>query len=68
MASADLIMLRQKRNELLKESDWVVVKAQETNTTIPSDWKTYRQALRDITKTFSSIRDKDFKFPDKPTD
>ena len=66
MASADLIMLRQKRNELLKESDWVVVKAQETDTTIPSDWKTYRQALRDITKTFSSIHDKDFKFPEKP--
>ena len=57
-----------KRDELLNESDWVVVKAQETNITIPSEWKTYRQALRDITKTFSSIRDKNFKFPDKPTD
>ena len=28
--------------------------------------KTYRQELRDITKTFQSMSDKDFKFPDKP--
>jgi hypothetical protein len=29
-------------------------------------WKNYRQELRDITKKFKSINDKDFKFPDKP--
>lgn len=66
MSDVNLTMLRNMRNDLLKESDWVVVKAQETSTTIPSNWKTYRQSLRDITKTFSSIHDKDFKFPEKP--
>ena len=66
MSDVNLTMLRSMRNNLLKESDWVVVKAQETSTEVPSDWKTYRQSLRDITKIFSSIHDKDFKFPEKP--
>ena len=63
-----LLMLRNLRNELLQESDWVVIKAQETSTSIPSDWTTYRQKLRDITKTYQSIHDKDFVFPTKPTE
>ena len=63
-----LSMLRKLRNELLQESDWVVIKAQETSTSIPSDWTTYRQKLRDITKTYQSIHDKDFVFPKKPTE
>ena len=29
--------------------------------------KKYRQDLRDITKTFSSLDDKDFEFPTKPS-
>ena len=66
-SATKLSMLRKLRNELLQESDWVVVKAQETSTSIPSAWITYRQELRDITKTFSSIHDKDFIFPTKPT-
>ena len=41
--------IRTKRDKLLSECDWVVVKAKETNTEISSDWVTYRQALRDIT-------------------
>jgi hypothetical protein len=40
---------RAKRDSLLAESDWVVIKAQETGTEIPIEWKEYRQALRDIT-------------------
>ena len=40
---------RATRYELLQETDWVVVKAQELGTAIPSEWVTYRQALRDIT-------------------
>ena len=44
--------IRERRNRLLTESDWVVVKAKEThaNASIPSDWVDYRTALRDITK------------------
>ena len=67
-ASTKLSMLRNLRNELLQESDWVVIKAQETSTSIPSAWITYRQKLRDITKTYKSIHDKGFAFPTKPTD
>ena len=37
-ASTKLLMLRNLRNELLQESDWVVIKAQETSTSIPSAW------------------------------
>lgn len=41
--------IRSKRDRLLAETDWVVTKAKETGTTLPAAWKTYRQALRDIT-------------------
>tara|TARA_B100000963_G_scaffold356242_1_gene375979 strand:+ start:1703 stop:2011 length:309 start_codon:yes stop_codon:yes gene_type:complete len=64
----ELEQLRSERNAILTSSDWVVVKAQEKGTEIPSSWITYRQELRDITKTFKSLNDKDFKFPDKPED
>ena len=67
-ASTKLLMLRNLRNELLQESDWVVIKAQETSTSIPSAWITYRQKLRDITKTYQSIHDEGFVFPTKPVD
>ena len=44
--------IRRRRNRLLTESDWVVVKAKEEhiNASIPSDWVDYRTELRDITK------------------
>ena len=40
--------VRQDRDRLLNETDWVVTKAKETSTNIPAAWKTYRQALRDV--------------------
>ena len=40
--------VRQDRDRLLNETDWIVTKAKETNTNIPAAWKTYRQALRDV--------------------
>ena len=42
--------IRIKRNELLTETDWVVVKHNELGTPIPQKWLDYRQALRDITE------------------
>lgn len=33
-------------NTLLHPSDWIVIKAKETGTNIPSAWKTYRAAVR----------------------
>ena len=39
--------LREQRNQLLAETDWMG----NSDVTMSADWKTYRQALRDITKT-----------------
>ena len=39
--------LRAQRNQLLVETDWMG----NSDVTMSADWKTYRQALRDITKT-----------------
>ena len=44
-----MIELRRQRDVLLAETDWIVIKARESNATVPSAWKTYRQALRDLT-------------------
>jgi hypothetical protein len=40
---------RQSRDDKLAESDWRVIKAAETATTLDAAWATYRQALRDVT-------------------
>ena len=42
-------LLRLERDMLLQETDWVVTKASETGVAETDAWKTYRQALRDIT-------------------
>ena len=56
--------LRQKRNSLLAQTDYMAL----SDVTMSDAWKKYRQELRDITKTFKSMSDKDFKFPTKPTE
>ncbi len=61
-ADRDLAELRTQRNILLSETDWTAL----GDVTMSDKMKTYRQELRDITKTFQSMSDKDFKFPDKP--
>ena len=61
--------LRIHRDNLLKETDWVVTKASETGVAETTAWKTYRQELRDITKqTPTDIRLSNIKFPEKPTE
>lgn len=40
--------VKAERDRLLAATDWVVTKAQETQTEIPQAWATYRQQLRDI--------------------
>ena len=51
----ELMMLREERNKKLAATDWVVTKAFETGGGVPESWKTYRQALRDITISTQSI-------------
>ena len=60
----DLAELRLQRNILLVETDYLAL----SDVTMSDAWKTYRQELRDITKTFKSMSDKNFKFPTKPTE
>ena len=60
--------LRLERNKLLSNTDWVVIKEREEGGSVKnfSDWKTYRQALRDITKTATSVDD--VKWPTPPSE
>jgi len=61
-AAVDLDRLRAERNGKLKETDYLAL----SDNTMSDDMKTYRQALRDITKTYSSIDDEGFAWPTKP--
>jgi len=59
-----LKLLRTERNVKLAETDWVVTMHKELGTNIPAAWKTYRQSLRDITDTYTSLDD--VVWPEKP--
>lgn len=48
-----LALLRQKRNAMLAESDWMA----NSDVTMSDAWRTYRQALRDITDSATSLDD-----------
>lgn len=63
-AEKQLADLRFERNRLLSETDWMA----SSDYNMTDAQKKYRQDLRDITKTFKSMTDKDFKFPEKPTE
>jgi len=45
--------LRIERNKLLEKSDWTQANDSPLSDSKKAEWKTYRQALRDITKTAS---------------
>lgn len=48
-AATEWVLVRARRDALLSDTDWVVTKAVEAGSPVPENWKTYRQALRDIT-------------------
>ena len=58
--------LRRVRDHKLTQSDWVVIKEREEGGSVSNfaDWKTYRQALRDITDSATSLND--VTWPEKP--
>lgn len=58
----DLDNLRVERNKLLVESDWTQLPDIPEST--KNAWQSYRQGLRDITETYSSLDD--VVWPDKP--
>ena len=59
--------LRQRRNSLLSSSDWTVLSDSPLTTTEKTAWKTYRQALRDITENLTTAEQVNaVEFPAKP--
>jgi DNA replication initiation complex subunit (GINS family) len=54
--------LRKMRNQKLAETDWT--QSRDITLTNDADWQTYRQALRDITDTYTSLDD--VTWPEKP--
>ena len=57
VAAEPLNEVRQVRDQKLAQSDWVVIKEREEGGSVSNfaDWKTYRQALRDITNTYKTL-------------
>ena len=60
----NLMMLRSRRNEMLASTDWTQSADSPLTDSQKTSWATYRQSLRDITKTYKSP--KDVKWPTKP--
>lgn len=54
-------IIRDKRTALLAETDWMA----NSDVTMSDEWKTYRQALRDI--TVSNADPDNVVFPNKPS-
>ena len=53
VAAEPLKLLREVRNDKLAETDWT--QSRDVTLTNDADWATYRQALRDITDTYSDL-------------
>jgi len=59
---SDIQILRNQRNTKLEETDHLAL----SDNTLSDNMKTYRQSLRDITKSYTSINDAGFSWPTKP--
>ena len=64
VAAHPISLLRESRDKKLAETDWIVTKSLESGVAVPSNWQTYRQALRDITETYTSLDD--VNWPENP--
>ena len=62
IAAEPLNLMREIRNIKLAETDWT--QSRDITLTNDVDWQTYRQALRDITDTYTSLDD--VVWPEKP--
>ena len=54
-AAEPMNLLREERDRLIAQSDWMIVRAKETSTNIPAAWKTYRQQLRDLPSGLDTV-------------
>ena len=55
--------IKQKRNQLLKESDWIDLPNSTVNKNKKQEWLNYRQKLRDIPQKFKNSEN--IKWPEK---
>ena len=61
-------LIRNKRNELLKESDWTQVNDCPLSDSKKTEWATYRQELRDLTTTYlDAVAIEEVVFPNTPS-
>ena len=72
--SEEMLVFRQMRNQKLLESDWTRIDDCGISTSKKAEWATYRQELRDITKTVTPvfisrgiIDESKFSWPTKPS-
>ena len=76
--TVELEALRKERDILLQNSDWTQANDSPLSDSKKAEWRTYRQALRDITKTaspkigtkapfFNSLDPSAVTFPTKPS-
>ena len=72
--SEEMVVFRQMRNQKLLESDWTRIDDCGISTSKKAEWATYRQELRDITKTVTPvfltrgiIDESKFSWPTKPS-
>ena len=56
--------IRKERNQLLGESDYIILADAPVDETQKQEWETYRQALRDIPQDYDSPDE--VVYPDKP--
>ena len=59
-AAEPMRLLREERDVLLSETDWMVTRSIETGVAMSNDWKTYRQALRDLPASASPKLDSQY--------
>ena len=61
------VRVRNKRNKLLAETDWIVTQAVEKGKSTSIPWKIYRESLRDVPDINNNVViDQNIVWPDKP--
>ena len=61
----EMVKLRDKRNQLLQQTDWMG----NSDVQISTEWSSYRQSLRDITNGLTTVADIEaVTWPTKPTE
>jgi len=59
-AAEPMRLLRIEREIKLAKDDWKIVRAKETGTNLSADFKTYRQALRDLPTSATPTLDSNY--------